>query len=277
MITSPGESLERPRPRSSLERQYRRCFERSWADFCRRSLFRTVITSSIQQDLGKVRSILAHHAKTGETLDLSSLFFAYTLSAFSRMAFSVDLETLQETTIVPVAFAQAFDYAQKVMATRFNDPFWPIKEKFSEEGRQMRAAIKVLDEFSYKIIEQRESEGIVGLEKDEAGKTDLLSLYMALRDESGKPMSKQALRDAVLNLIIAGVRSSSLVFSIDPSLTSHLLSSETLPLRLSPGSSSTSSPTPNSSLRSEKRSTPSNRLTTTRTRICLKHSPASTR
>lgn len=140
------------------------------------------------------------------------------------MAFSVDLETLQDDSIVPVPFAQAFDYAQKVMATRFNDPFWPIKERFSEEGRKMRAAIKVLDEFSYNIINKRqsifisaathadwldstgESEGIVGLDKNEAGKTDLLSLYMAIRDESGKPMSKPALRDAVLNLIIAGVR-----------------------------------------------------------------------
>lgn len=153
------------------------------------------------------------------------------------MAFSVDLETLQDTTTVPVPFAQAFDYAQKVMATRFNDPFWPIKEKFSEEGRKMRAAIKVLDEFSYNIIDQRkllgfagwlveteanfliagESEGIVGLDKEAAGKTDLLSLYMAIRDETGKPMSKRALRDSVLNLIIAGVRSSRL----SPALVHH--------------------------------------------------------
>lgn len=30
----------------------------------------------------------------------------------------------------------------------------------------------------------------------------LLSLYMALRDESGEPLSRQALRDALLNLIM---------------------------------------------------------------------------
>jgi cytochrome P450 len=70
----------------------------------------------------------------------------------------------------------------------------------------MRAAIKVLDDFSYGIIDEREKAGLGNITADDKkDKTlDLLSLYMALRDENGQPMSRKALRDAVLNLIIAG-------------------------------------------------------------------------
>lgn len=70
----------------------------------------------------------------------------------------------------------------------------------------MKEAIDCLDAFAYQIINEREQEGlnnITAKEKTQAAKLDLLSLYMALRDENGAPMTKKALRDAVLNLIIA--------------------------------------------------------------------------
>lgn len=94
------------------------------------------------------------------------------------------------------------------MAKRFNNPLWPVTENaFTSTGRKMAACSKVLDDFAYGIIDEREREGLgtfTGDQKAEAGKTDLLSLYMAIRDENGVPMSRSALRDSVLNLIIAG-------------------------------------------------------------------------
>jgi cytochrome P450 len=71
----------------------------------------------------------------------------------------------------------------------------------------MRAAVKTISDFAYDIIDKRAKD--VELEtkgEKEAGADDLLTLYMALRDEKGQPMSRTALRDAVVNLIIAGVR-----------------------------------------------------------------------
>lgn len=69
----------------------------------------------------------------------------------------------------------------------------------------MKEALKTLDDFAYSIIADREAQGLgnlVGKEKAGMGagagaegqRQDLLSLYMALRDESGQPMSRKALR-----------------------------------------------------------------------------------
>lgn len=69
----------------------------------------------------------------------------------------------------------------------------------------MRKAIKTLDEFSYGIIDAREKSGLGNITADQKKEDlDLLSLYMALRDENGQPLTRKQLRDAVLNLIIAG-------------------------------------------------------------------------
>lgn len=61
----------------------------------------------------------------------------------------------------------------------------------------MADATKVIDEFAYDIISQREKEGLGNLtqaDMKDAGAKDLLSLYMALRDENGQPLSRKALR-----------------------------------------------------------------------------------
>lgn len=61
----------------------------------------------------------------------------------------------------------------------------------------MKAATKIIDEFAYSIIDQRQEEGrgnFTAETKKEAKNLDLLSLYMALRDENGQPMSRRALR-----------------------------------------------------------------------------------
>lgn len=168
------------------------------------SMFRTVISHSITTDLAKVVKILHHAADTGRTVDLTELFFAYTLSAFSRMAFSIDLNTLTDTGVNNVPFANAFDRAQMRLAKRFNNPFWSLIERFSAGGREMKEDIEILDKFSFGIIDEREKDGLAHLSKEESGRQDLLSLYMALRDENGKPLDRRSLRDAVLNLIIAG-------------------------------------------------------------------------
>lgn len=61
----------------------------------------------------------------------------------------------------------------------------------------MAEATKIIDEFAYSIIDQRQVEGrgnFTAETKKEAKNLDLLSLYMALRDENGQPMSRRALR-----------------------------------------------------------------------------------
>jgi len=61
----------------------------------------------------------------------------------------------------------------------------------------MNAASKTMDTFAYKVIQEREEMGrgnFNASQKKEAADKDLLSLYMALRDENGQPMNRTALR-----------------------------------------------------------------------------------
>lgn len=54
-----------------------------------------------------------------------------------------------------------------------------------------------MDTFAYKVIQEREEMGrgnFNASQKKEAADKDLLSLYMALRDENGQPMNRTALR-----------------------------------------------------------------------------------
>ena len=53
--------------------------------------------------------------------------------------------------------AVAFDLAQHVMAARFNNPAWPITELFTGTASKMKIAEKELDEFVYKILDEREA------------------------------------------------------------------------------------------------------------------------
>ena len=87
-------------------------------------------------------------------------------------------------------------------------PLWKVTELFTGEKTRMKAASKVMDDFAFKIISQREKEGLGNITRDDKqDSTDLLSLYMALRDENGKPLSKRALRWVVSQSKFQPVRS----------------------------------------------------------------------
>ncbi|GAA5998531.1 uncharacterized protein JCM10292_002763 [Rhodotorula paludigena] len=169
--------------------------------------FKGVITASLETNLQKLLAVIGRHADRGEDFDLSALFFRFTLNSFAEMAFGQDLHALSTETDAPIPFAAAFDEAQVISNARFTNPLWPITEFFTGERAKMREATKVLDDFAYRVIDEREREGrgnFVGSEKKEAADKDLLSLYMALRDENGAPLTRTMLRNAILNLIIAG-------------------------------------------------------------------------
>ncbi|GAA5997838.1 hypothetical protein JCM5350_002745 [Sporobolomyces pararoseus] len=169
--------------------------------------FKGVISQSIDTNMSKLMTIIGRHADSGTTFDLSELFFRFTLSSFSEMAFGSNFGALSTETDEPVPFAKAFDYAQVVMNRRFTNPFWQLTEWFDGTRARMIAANKVMDDFAFAVIKEREEMGrgnFTGSQKNEAADKDLLSLYMALRDENGQPMNRKALRDALMNLLIAG-------------------------------------------------------------------------
>ena len=54
--------------------------------------------------------VMRGHAKSGEELGLSELYFRFTLDSFVAMAFGSELGSMESGT--PVPFATAFDFAQ---------------------------------------------------------------------------------------------------------------------------------------------------------------------
>lgn len=64
-------------------------------------------------------SVVLTSASVPTEFDLAALFFGFTLSSFTTMAFTVDVGSLSlDSNAAPVPFADAFDYAQGGMSRR---------------------------------------------------------------------------------------------------------------------------------------------------------------
>lgn len=81
-----------------------------------------------------------------------------TLDTTCKIGFGADLECLNPA-LHEVAFAKAFDDANYISFYRFADPLWKVKRFLSlgQEGK-LKKCIKVMDEFSYNLIEKRHKE-----------------------------------------------------------------------------------------------------------------------
>jgi cytochrome P450 len=80
-------------------------------------------------------------------------------------------------------------------------PYWQLVE-LSNIGREeprgiLKLVLTALDKLIYGVIDKRRARG------DDSG-TDVLSLLLATRDDEGKPLTDQELRDQLLTLVLAG-------------------------------------------------------------------------
>ncbi|KAI9143239.1 cytochrome P450 [Paraphysoderma sedebokerense] len=142
--------------------------------------------------------ILERASETETIVDLHDLFYRFTLDSFSEIGFGVKLGALK--SVEPIAFAAAFDRAQKIIDERFvlPKPVWEYGELLNGKRAQLNHCVKVMDEFAYKMIADRKAD------PDREAKSDLLSRFVNLKDLDGNGYSDKELRDIVLNFIIAG-------------------------------------------------------------------------
>ncbi|GAA5832982.1 hypothetical protein JCM11251_006471 [Rhodosporidiobolus azoricus] len=185
------------------------------------STYRGIISSSISRTVDDFLALLSHFSSSAEPqeINLSKVFFSATLDTFCDMAFSTKpgaLEGEKEGKSVP--FAAAFDSTQQVMARRFQQPFWPIIEFLTGTRASMHRAVSVVHSYANEMIEKREKEldarraaavggdggGGTGVDGQEGEGEDLLAIFLGIRDEDGKGLERQTVRDAVINLLIAG-------------------------------------------------------------------------
>jgi len=149
-------------------------------------------------------------AKPGAELDLQDSFARYTLDSIAEIAFGVTLgamtsdgqdfqQALASGDITGATFGRAFDAAQSAVVWRFFLPFWGIR-RFLQVGmeKQLNVAAQVVNTFCHKLITDRRKEG------DLEGNKDVLSWFMLLEDEEGKPYPDEYLRDIIMNFMIAG-------------------------------------------------------------------------
>ncbi|UZJ55187.1 hypothetical protein CBS101457_004507 [Exobasidium rhododendri] len=166
--------------------------------------FKTYVQETIQKDVGTLISLMDDAAATNVPVNLSDVFFRFTMSSFSQMAFSADLECLPTKVKgleIRNEFADAFDYAQLVVDNRFVDVMPQFFEWFNTQGSQMRKSIKTLKTYCYRIIDLRlqaiKSGQGVGAIDSKQGK-DLLELFI------GMGLDRDELLPVVLNFLIAG-------------------------------------------------------------------------
>lgn len=65
-------------------------------------------------------------------------------------------------------------------------------------NKEFNRDLKTMQDYVYEIIRERKRKG------DWEGKTDLLSRFMALKDDNGQPLDDEYLKDVVMNFAIAG-------------------------------------------------------------------------
>ncbi|GAA6035648.1 hypothetical protein JCM8097_004947 [Rhodosporidiobolus ruineniae] len=162
-----------------------------------------------------------HHlgfAAKNEEVNLSKLFFSLTLDGFCEMSFSTKPGALLAEKDGAVhssggTFAAAFDSCQTTMSRRFSQPFWPITEILDGTSSRMKAATAIVHSYANDMIRQRREEfdakaanGEVDESDEQEGKApnDLLTMFLRVRDEKGEGLSSEMLRDATINLLIAG-------------------------------------------------------------------------
>jgi fatty acid omega-hydroxylase len=107
-----------------------------------------------------------------------------------------------------IPFAAAFDHAQDHLDLRFSMIVgWQVIEKFvGSIGKPFKVACRVLDDCAYSLIDERIDQLTRASKSNdqEASSADLLSLFITALDERGSSLGRTELRDAAINLIVAG-------------------------------------------------------------------------
>ncbi|CAO1614743.1 unnamed protein product [Jaminaea pallidilutea] len=182
--------------------------------------FRNIVQVVVHEELRSIAALLQNLTKGShsDVIELPELFYRFTLSSFTKIAFGHDIGCLTSSpssleTAVP--FAVAFDKAQNHVNRRFSLPWWQVWEKFNQSGRDMRGCVSEMRSFALQIIHERlaadadekaqphvrNDSGIADLGTDDSGAKrpkDLLGLFMDLTKEP------EDLLIVVLNFLIAG-------------------------------------------------------------------------
>lgn len=140
--------------------------------------------------------------------DFNQLTLNITLSALFSIRSNYDGSSSNRAAVIVAAVEKAFGYFAARGATAMVVPEWvPTPDNVA-----FREAVQQLDELVYGIIDSRQAvltqqqaqaqEGVDSSSNRAAA--DLLQALLGSQDDNGQPMSRTALRDELMTLLVAG-------------------------------------------------------------------------
>ncbi|KAL5993435.1 hypothetical protein ACLOJK_014360 [Asimina triloba] len=175
--------------------------------------FRAMTAESLVELVhARLLPVLEDAVSTRAAVNLQDLLLRLTFDNVCMIAFGVDPGCLRPG-LPEIPFARAFEDATEATVLRFVTPtmIWKAM-RFLDVGieRRLRKSIQRVDGFANEVIRTRKKE----LELDSKSKrNDLLTIFMRLKDDDGKPYSDRFLRDICVNFILAGRDTSSVALT----------------------------------------------------------------
>lgn len=159
-------------------------------------------TTTYRKGALKLVELLETSVKTNRTVDIQDLLLRMTFDSICKVVFGGEMDSVSSTSRDD-SVAAALDNAQEMLTRRYVFPWWRLQRYFDMGSeRLLKQYVKRLNSFFYKVIEERKTEMNTTSKYQE--KQDLLSRFMLHVSGEMETYSDDELRDASLNLIMAG-------------------------------------------------------------------------
>ncbi|XVF44553.1 hypothetical protein PTKIN_Ptkin02bG0133800 [Pterospermum kingtungense] len=177
--------------------------------------FRQLTTESLLELVhARLLPVLENAVNKSISIDLQDILLRLTFDNVCMIAFGVDPGCLR-LGLPEIPFAKAFEDATEATVLRFVTPtcIWKTMRYLNlGTEKKLKKSIKGVDEFAEEVIRTRKKE--LSLQTEEKNpRSDLLTVFVRLKDEQGKPFSDKFLRDICVNFILAGRDTSSVALS----------------------------------------------------------------
>ncbi|CAA7391741.1 unnamed protein product [Spirodela intermedia] len=172
-------------------------------EFSTRNL-RDYSSNTFKRHAARLAQLISEAASSNQPVDIQDLFMKSTMDSIFKIGFGVDLDTLLGTNEEGARLSKALDDSSELMIWRYADVLWKIKRALNVGTEAtLRRNIRVIDDFVYKIIDQK-IEQLSRERVDSMRKDDLLSRFLEEREKEPEKISRKYLRDIILNFMIAG-------------------------------------------------------------------------
>lgn len=178
--------------------------------------FRALTASSLVELVhSRLVPVLEQLVKANKVIDLQDVLLRLTFDNVCMIAFGVDPGCLRQG-LPEIPFAQAFEEATEAATLRFVMPtsVWQALRYMDVlTERKLKRSIRRVHEFGEEVIRTRKKELEVEEGDGNCTRSDLLTVFMRLKDDNGEPYSDTFLRDICINFILAGRDTSSVALA----------------------------------------------------------------